>query len=258
MTKPFNFEDLKNRLNNARKLKYSKAAAAEGEDDPAMMRSVLYHDSQDYASELDFSKVERFIGKSEFENYVRQMSQSKAANTCAFALRVANGAEISAQTSSMDFYKTFLNIAQAMAQETKSAGSLLTYAGNGFFLAAEHGNRLTDTQRLEKSLTEALASAHFNGPRPDIAVGTHAEMETFEATSGTKLLEDAMARAENSTPTAAAPASASASEPAEPHPQEEPERVYAQRPQRPEQPSNRARPDRKAYEQILIDSLRNG
>ncbi|WP_375690969.1 PleD family two-component system response regulator [Pseudooceanicola sp. LIPI14-2-Ac024] len=165
VTKPFNFEDLKQRLNTARKLKYSKASG-EGDDNPSMVRSVLYHENTDFEHELDFSKVERFIGKAEFENYVRQMSLSKAPQTCAFALRVANGAEINAQTSSMDFYKTLQRVAQELVTGTHSAGSLLSYMGSGVFICAEHGNRLTDTDKLERTITAALAKASFNGPAP--------------------------------------------------------------------------------------------
>jgi len=258
VTKPFNFEDLKQRLNAARKLKYSKAAAGETEDAPSLMRSVLYHESQDFSSELDFSKVERFIGSAEFENYVRQMSLSKASQTCAFALRVANGAEINVQTSSMDFYKTMMKVAQELVQGTQSAGSLLCYAGNGIFLCAEHGNRLTDTEKLERAIATALAKGTFSGPRPEIAIGEHAEMEGFDPASGPKLLEDAIERAKqravflvdpdssNVTHISSAPVNRTAT-------------PYVQRPQRPPQPAqSKARPDRQAYEKMLLDSLRNG
>lgn len=257
VTKPFNFEDLKQRLNAARKLKYSKAA--EGDDDPSLVRSVLYHENQDYAAELDFSKVERFIGKSEFENYVRQMSLSKASQTCAFALRVDNGEAINAQTSSMDFFKSMQKVAQELVNGTTSAGSLLTYVGGGVFLCAEHGNRLTDTDKLERAIAAALSRMNFPGPVPAVAVGEHAEMEAFDPGSGPKLIQDAIEFAR-----ARAPFTTASSKPA-PAPEQTVPPVapsnssYMPRPGRPAAPqSSKARPDRQAYEKMLLESLRNG
>ena len=265
VTKPFNFEDLKQRLNTARKLKYSKASVGEAEDNPSMMRSVLYHESQDYASELDFSKVERFIGKAEFENYVRQMSLSKASQTCAFALRVGNGAEINVQTSSMDFFKTMMKVAQELVYGTQSAGSLLTYVGSGVFVCAEHGNRLTDTEKLERAIATALSTATFTGPCPEIAVGEHAEMETFDPGSGPKLIEDAIERAMQRDVFTVGPSTQSNVTHISSAPVARPQSGYVQRPQRPAQSSqssgsspSKARPDRQAYEKMLLDSLRNG
>ena len=265
VTKPFNFEDLKQRLNTARKLKYSKASVGEAEDNPSMMRSVLYHESQDYASELDFSKVERFIGKAEFENYVRQMSLSKASQTCAFALRVGNGAEINVQTSSMDFFKTMMKVAQELVYGTQSAGSLLTYVGSGVFVCAEHGNRLTDTEKLERAIATALSPATFTGPCPEIAIGEHAEMETFDPGSGPKLIEDAIERAMQRDVFTVGPSTQSNVTHISSAPVARPQSGYVQRPQRPAQSSqssgsspSKARPDRQAYEKMLLDSLRNG
>ena len=260
VTKPFNFEDLKQRLNTARKMKYSKAAGTEGEDTPSMMRSVLYSGNHDYAAELDFTKVARFIGKGEFENYVRQMSLSKAAHTRAFALRVANGAEINRAASSMDFHKTFLKVAEALVRGTETTGSLLSYFGNGFFLCAEHGSRLSDTDRLERNVAGELARHSFNGPAPTIAVGAHAILESFDETSGPRLLENAIAesRAREAFVVRRAPRPT-----AEFAPMPRTQQVQARRPVVPDaasaaMASAKKRPDRHAYEKMLLDSLRNG
>ncbi|WP_176440992.1 response regulator [Oceanicola sp. 22II-s10i] len=260
VTKPFNFDDLKSRLNTARKQKYSKAATNSAEATPSMMRSVFNNDHQDYSEELDFSKVERFIGSTEFENYVRQMTLAKAPHICAFAVRVANGANIAASAASMDFYNLFHRVASAISAGTSAAGSLLAYRGNGLFICAEHGMRRTDTTKLEADIAAEMARIGGNTEVAQIAVGLHVDMETFDAQAGKRLIDAAIARAEARTPavvqtrTPEPPRAAPVAETLPEMPRVVPVR-YEQRAERPAAP--RQRPDRRAYEQMLLDSLRN-
>ena len=258
VTKPFNFEDLKQRLNTARKQKYSKTAGAEGEDSSSMMRSVLYNGSHDYSEELDFSKMARFIGKAEFENYVRQMSLSKASQTRAFALRVANGADIAQGVSSMEFLKTFQQVADAMVQGTERSGSLLSYFGEGLFLCAEHGSRLTDTEKLERTIVAAMASGTFPGPTPAIAVGAHAMLDTFDSASGQKLLTEAIEKARARDPFVIRRPAIRGSEDARPMPRTQPAPTRRPPVSDTQAAPAKPRPDRRAYEKLLLDSLRNG
>ncbi|MGH1424602.1 MAG: response regulator [Pseudooceanicola sp.] len=261
VTKPFNFEDLKQRLNTARKLKYSNTAASAtaAEATPAMMRSIFYHENLDYSSELDFSKVKRFIGVAEFDNYVRQMAMSKAAHTCAFALRIANGDQISAKSASIDFYNVFHKIAVALSDATEENGSLLTYRGNGIFLCAEHGRRLTDTESLERRIAQMASTMDCKGPCPEIAVGANVEMEATNSDSGRRLLDAAIAKAQERAPYSIAPMpQVQAVAPSAPK-SVAAAQLQMRRPATPEPvASPKARPDRKAYEQMLLDSLRNG
>ncbi|MDF1853977.1 response regulator [Pseudooceanicola sp.] len=258
VTKPFDFENLKQRLNAARKLKYSKAPASATEANPAMMRSVFFHEKHDYTTGLDFSQVERFIGASEFENYVQQMSRSKATHTCAFAVRVTNGAAINASVSSMDFYNAIFKVAEQLSKATKVNGSLLTYKGNGIFLCAEYGSRKTNTSALARKIATAMAADAFSHPRPETVVGDHAEMSAFTETSGGDLLQAAIEKSENLDPIVIDPAPVEIAE--APLPRTAPAlraRPSAQPPQ-PDAPRAQRRPDRKAYEKMLLDSLRNG
>ncbi len=260
VTKPFDFENLKQRLNSARKMKYAKAPADAGEANPALMRSAFTDQKHEYAETLDLGRVERFIGVSEFDNYVAQMSRSKATNTAAFAVKIKNGAQIAQAATTMEFHALFVRIAQSLSKATTANGSLWTYRGNGVFLCAEYGSRKTDTDEMAREVGQELARLNAQSIVPSIVVGEHAKLETFHADSTQELINGAMSALDGLEPIVFVPSPAPAAEAqseADPLPRTKP--VVVQRPQaNADGEKSRRRPDRQAYERMLLDCFRNG
>ncbi|MDQ2088796.1 response regulator [Marimonas arenosa] len=195
VTKPFNFEDLRNRIANAFRASETKRAAAEG-GELAPLVGRARSERIKFDAKLDFTEFNRFLDTDRFDNYVRQMASSRAPQTSAFAVKVSNGYYLHRALSSEEFHACMRNVALLLSEVTEKMGSLVSYRGQGIFLCVEYGNRLSDTETIETFLNSEIDTHGEKKTRPKIVVSPHAELKQNDTASACVLMNDAITKVE--------------------------------------------------------------
>lgn len=201
ITKPFNFEDLRRRVGNALRTYQEKVTDSDEDADAEDMLAPLTRSPREnrlkFEAKIDFSNIERFLETERFDNYVRQMVGSRAPHTSAFAVKISNGYYLHRALASDDFVACLSNVAVLLSQVTEKTGSLISYRGRGLFLCVEYGNRLSDTDAIERVLNSHMTSSlTVKNTRPKIVVSEHAELKQHDRISAKSLMSDAIAGAE--------------------------------------------------------------
>ena len=196
VTKPFNFDDLRNRIANAFRAAESRriAQSQSGELAPLVGRGRT--ERVKYDAKLDFSQYARVLETERFDNYVRQMVGSRAPYTSAFAVKVSNGYYLHRALSSEDFAEAMREVAALLATATEKMGSLISYRGQGIFLCVEYGNRLSDPEEIERFINAEVSGLAGKNIRPKIVVSPHAELKQNDKASARHLMNDAISKVE--------------------------------------------------------------
>lgn len=151
VTKPFDFLDLRQRLENAK----ARAAerALERQELPEGVRGevVGLHDP------VALPDVEAAIDYSEFENYVRQLMNQRFYRATAIAVKIAGVGQIHAGLSADAFRAVLRDVALAAEKSLLPAGGLLTYRGNGVFLCIPENRLMGRRNAMQKALNKHFA-----------------------------------------------------------------------------------------------------
>lgn len=197
VTKPFNFEDLRNRVANALRAFEAKKAVAVQEAEVAPLAAKKREQKLKYETKIDFSELSRFLETDRFDNYVRQMAGSRAPYTSAFAVKISNGYYLHRALGGDEFVECMRNVAALLSEVTEKNGSLISYRGQGIFLCVEYGNRLSDTEEIERFLNTEVAMLAEGNSRPKIVVSPHAELKQNDKASAKHLMSDAITKVES-------------------------------------------------------------
>lgn len=241
VTKPFNFEDLRNRISNAFRAAEAQQAAAARRGELAPL-SGARQERVKYDAKLDFTEFNRFLETDRFDNYVRQMASSRAPQTSAFAVKLSNGYYLHRALSSKDFVDCMRNVALLLSEVTEKMGSLISYRGQGIFLCVEYGNRLSDSQEIEHFLNMEVGTFGDKNTRAKIVVSPHAELKQNDNASAKHLMNEAITKVEARDTQASAQAETAVSE----------QPAYV----KPGEPANRPTEATRTYRTILSSVLR--
>lgn len=155
VTKPFEFDDLKQRLADAHRLAEERKAA--------ILAMEAFQDVQTVGREAHgfqlsdpilLDAVSGFYGLAEFENYVRKIAVSHPLNASILAIKLEEVEQLFQESSAEVFRSTLASVGREIISATNGARSLATYWGNGVFLVVLDSGKLLDLQalgiRLEK------------------------------------------------------------------------------------------------------------
>lgn len=196
VTKPFNFEDLRNRMVNAFRAVELKRAAEAAASETALAAACASQERVKFDAKLDFSQFDRVLDTDRFDNYVRQMVGSRAPHTSAFAVKMSNGYYLHRALDNADFIDTLREVTALLVAATAKTGSLISYRGQGIFLCVEYGNRLSDPEDIEQFLNLQVHGHSDKNVRPKIVVSPHAELKQNEKAPARHLMSDAISKVE--------------------------------------------------------------
>ena len=196
LTKPFDFEELRLRMAEARQTSAQRQLDSPEEEGGVQPPNPFSYGQAVPQKELDFSRIDRMLGAAEFDNYVKQMSQSKAEHTRAFAVKVSNGAKAFTKLSPEGYNEAVTAVANTIAEGTQKAGSLICYRGRGLFLCVEYGKRLSNTEQIETCIQDALSACRLGKYTPAVSVSKHTKLALNNKSAAMALLRDAVSSVE--------------------------------------------------------------
>ena len=139
LTKPFDFLELRSRMGTAAMLIEEQSRARSSIEVAKKLRNELDTKPQfSLEDPLAIEHVDNVLGYAEFENYVIQLSQAKLFNSFATGVKIANAKQLYDKLPSSAFRQLLHTVAQGLSDLTAKDANMISYRGNGLFLAISH------------------------------------------------------------------------------------------------------------------------
>lgn len=159
VTKPFDLLELRSRMTAAYRLSQERQKVRKGIEVANQLRDELaYNQNFSFDDPVTIEGVDRFLRYAEFDNYIKQLSRGRLFNSHATALKLQDAEFFFDTKSAGDFKHVLQDIANALAKTTKEIGCMLSYRGNGVFLALTHGNTNSASFPNEESLNQLVST----------------------------------------------------------------------------------------------------
>lgn len=156
----------------------------------------------DLASRIMLQGFDRIIEFSALENYLLSLSVKDSYGTAACAFTIRNADVIFEATSRVSFLNMLYDVGVTIETALKSSKALISYAGNGTFVAVLGDMRGADMQDIEDQIRTRLHDfddiyVSDKVPAPVIAVGQIVRKSFFSRPRGTEMLQQAIASVTN-------------------------------------------------------------
>lgn len=195
--KPFDFNDLDQRLKNA-------VGAARKADDQEAAPCQMTGPSQDGSGEtqlalaepIALAEVKSAISYSKFQNYLKQVQIKPQQELLAIAVKIGSAQQVHAKLSAAAFQSVIRDVALAVEEILLAKGGFLTYAGDGTFFCVPQ-NRLKGHHRaVQKALNKSfqLLRQSKEGAALNLLIG---EQVPIRKESGGDTLDALLASAES-------------------------------------------------------------
>ncbi|MEX0284197.1 MAG: PleD family two-component system response regulator [Paracoccaceae bacterium] len=159
VTKPFDLLELRSRLGTARQLVEEHSRAADSIAVARKLKEELDTNLQfSFEDPITIEGIERVLGFTEFENYVMQLSRRHRFNSYVTGVMIDAGRKLHAEISSSDFRDSLHDVAHAISKLTKNEESMLSYRGNGMFLAITYGKQSVLPQEATTQLNQLVGT----------------------------------------------------------------------------------------------------
>lgn len=140
VTKPFDLLQLRSRLTSAHNLVEERKKVRKSVEDAHKLRDELAYNQQFSLDDpITIEGADRYLRYAEFDNYIMQLSRGRLFNSHARAIKLQDAEFIFDTKSCGDFRRVLQDIAIGISKLTKDISSMLSYRGNGVFLAVTHG-----------------------------------------------------------------------------------------------------------------------
>jgi hypothetical protein len=110
----------------------------------------------DLSEAIQIDDAPRVVSSWALENYLLQLDRKGLFGIGMIGFRLRNVANLHASHSPGAFYDILAYAAEAISENTRVANALISYAGNGFFVAVVPRIRLFDRRDLEDSIALTL------------------------------------------------------------------------------------------------------
>ena len=135
ITKPFDFMELRGRLQAATKIVYEHNRASDSaETARRLIMNMGTEVKPDPEEPLSIDGVDRVVGYAAFENFLLTLSRTKLLFATAFAVKVQDFKALHQEVSSREIRAILKAVAQAIVGELRDPGNVVSYRGNGVFL----------------------------------------------------------------------------------------------------------------------------
>lgn len=113
-------------------------------------------DSFDLSEAIQVNDVPRVVSSRALENYLLQLDRKGLFGIGVIGFQLRNAAHVHASHSPGEFYDILSDVAEAISESTRVANALISYAGNGCFVAVVPRIKLFDRRDLEDSIALTL------------------------------------------------------------------------------------------------------
>jgi CheY-like chemotaxis protein len=155
VTKPFDLNDLNERLTNADAGRDNKGQQPKVQK-PKTVSKFVEPTSIDLLAPLQLLNVTGMVSTLAMHNYLDQLYRSRDEDVLAVCIRVANSAELQQSMSSGDFYRMLSNVAEAVTLNQKNSIRLMSHSGGGDLVVILHKSSRFDRTQAKLGIDKAL------------------------------------------------------------------------------------------------------
>lgn len=161
VTKPFDLNDLDERLSKAKKgVQKSETAVASAQ--PIETSSVMSN-GIDMLAPLQLLNVAGMVSALALHNYLDQLYRSGAGEAQAVCLRVNNAKDLQRELAPGDFYHMLSEVAEAIHVNQKDNIRLMSYCGAGDMIVILHNTSNMDASGIEADIQSHLENVRKSG-----------------------------------------------------------------------------------------------
>lgn len=204
LTKPLDPLELKARMSMVERLVAEQVRNLRMEQQTDLPEGIedLDLNAEDLQFQLETPLVlqgfDRVIEYSALENYLLSLGIKDSYGASVFAISIRNAARIFENTNSVGFLNVLHDVGVIIESVLQSAKALVSYAGNGVFVAVLGDRREPDVQRVEDLIRNRLRDfdevyAAERLPAPIISVGPAVHKSLFTRPGPAQMLQSAIA-----------------------------------------------------------------
>ncbi|SDE57545.1 Response regulator receiver domain-containing protein [Ruegeria marina] len=157
VTKPFDFLELRSRINSAHLLMQERLKAQKTMESARFLREELDYNQQfNLEDPLSIEGLDRFLRYVEFDNYIEQLSRGRLFDSWVTAIKLQDAEFYFDLSNCGDFRRAIADIGAAIQKTTKDSDAVFSYRGNGVFLVVTHGKEATIALPLEERLNQVF------------------------------------------------------------------------------------------------------
>jgi DNA-binding response OmpR family regulator len=158
VTKPFDFMDLRGRLQAATQIVQEWNRACDSTETARRLLRDLGQDPKPHPDEaLSIDGVERVVGYAAFENYVLTLSRTKLLFASTFAVQIAGFRALHQSIPAREMRAILKSVAEAISDHLADLGNLISYRGNGVFLCVNQKKSGLSPEQREMQINQLLA-----------------------------------------------------------------------------------------------------
>lgn len=163
ITKPFDFFELRSRMNAAHLLMMERKRTQSSSASLKSLRDELdFNQKFNYDDPQSIDGQEKCLGYVEFDNYVEQLSRSRRFDSWVTAVKFRDAEYHFDLRSFSDYRRAISDIGCCIEKTTQTAGAIYSYRGRGVFLIVTHGQEHTQNIPTEAFLNQELRTVLSN------------------------------------------------------------------------------------------------
>ena len=162
VTKPFDLNDLNERLNNAKAGRDNKGQTPKVHQ-PKVPTTYTAPSSIDMLAPLQLLNVTGMVSALSMRNYLDQLYRGGDEDVLTVCVRVADSAEMKKTMSSTEFFHLLSDVAEAISLSQKDNIRLMSYHGGGDIVVILHKDGKFEPARTEAEIQTSLEQRQNNG-----------------------------------------------------------------------------------------------
>ena len=199
ITKPFDFFELRSRMNAAHLLMMERIRTQTSSASIKNLRKELDFNQQfSFEDPLSIDGLDRCLRFVEFDNYVEQLSRGRRFDSWVTAIKL-RGAEYRFDLNDFGAFRRMISdVAYCLEKTSEQSEGVFSYRGGGVFLIVTHGRSRTNTLPSEEYLNQELKTVLGNrcvAGEIKTAISSPVSMRSFSKASALAALNQAIEKA---------------------------------------------------------------
>ncbi|WP_170476375.1 response regulator [Ruegeria arenilitoris] len=163
ITKPFDFFELRSRMNAAHLLMMERIKTQSSSASIKNLREELdFNQRFSFEDPLSIEGLERCLRYVEFDNYIEQLSRSSRFDSWVTAIKLRDAEYRFDLNDFGAFRHAISDIGMCIEKTSQAAGAVYSYRGAGVFLVVTHGRKNTEMLPTEEHLNRKLRAVLSN------------------------------------------------------------------------------------------------
>ncbi|GAA6161203.1 hypothetical protein NBRC116589_33770 [Ruegeria sp. HU-ET01832] len=168
VTKPFDFFELRSRMNAAHLLMQERVRSRISSVSVKNLQNVLDYNQQfSFEDPLSVDGLKRCLRYVEFDNYIEQLGRSRLFDSWVTAIRLQDAAFRFDLNDFGEFRRIIADLGKSIQTGTAEAEAIFSYRGSGIYLVVTHGRycaaKLPSEDQLNQNFAQILAQRNVSG-----------------------------------------------------------------------------------------------